>query len=39
MAANPSDFEAIAALSHELGELTTTLDQDIERWAELAERG
>jgi len=39
MTANPSDFEAIAALSHELGELTTTLDQDIERWAELAERG
>ena len=36
--ANPSDFEAVAALSQELGDLTTTLDRDVERWAELAER-
>lgn len=35
---NPSDFEVVAALSRELGDLTPALDQDIERWAELAER-
>ncbi|NNF56822.1 MAG: ABC-F family ATP-binding cassette domain-containing protein [Rhodothermaceae bacterium] len=36
--ANPSDFEAVASLSQELGDLTVALDRDVERWAELAER-
>jgi ATP-binding cassette subfamily F protein uup len=35
---NSSDFEAISSLSSELHELTSRLDRDMERWAELAER-
>jgi ATP-binding cassette subfamily F protein uup len=35
---NPSDFEAVVSLSHELGELSSTLDRDVERWSELAGR-
>jgi len=35
---NPSDFEAVPALYRELGELTTVLDHDVDRWAELSER-
>jgi ATP-binding cassette subfamily F protein uup len=38
LGAAPSDFEAVAALSQELGDLTELLDRDVERWAELAER-
>lgn len=38
LSSNPSDFEAVAALSHELGELTKKLDRDVERWADLSER-
>jgi len=37
LSANPSDFESVSTLSQELGELTTVLDRDVERWAELAE--
>ncbi|NNE68778.1 MAG: ABC-F family ATP-binding cassette domain-containing protein [Rhodothermales bacterium] len=36
--ARPDDFEAVAQLSEELGKLTRSLDQDVERWAELSER-
>ena len=35
---NSSDFEAVSSLSSEFYELTSRLDRDIERWAELAER-
>ena len=35
---NPSDFEAVVALSNELGELTDALDHDVDLWSELAER-
>jgi len=35
---NPGDIEAITALSHELGDLASTLDRDMERWSELADR-
>ena len=38
LSSNPSDFEAVSTLSHELGDLTAALDRDVERWAELAER-
>ena len=38
LSANPTDFEAVSTLSQELGELTTSLERDVERWAELAER-
>ena len=33
-----TDVEAITALSEELGELMAALEQDMDRWAELAER-
>jgi len=38
LTANPSDFESVAHLSNELGELMTIMERDVERWAELAER-
>ena len=38
LSANPTDFEAVSTLSQELGELTTSLERDVERWAELAKR-
>lgn len=38
LSANPSDFDVIETLSKELGDLTATLDRDVERWAELSER-
>src|SRR5690606_4237341 len=38
LAADPSDFEAVAALSEEMGALAEQLERDLERWAELAER-
>ena len=38
MAADPSDFEALAALAAELEALSAALDRDVERWAELAAR-
>jgi ABC transport system ATP-binding/permease protein len=38
MAANASDFEKVGVLSAELGELTASLEQDVDRWADLAER-
>src|SRR5690606_6315365 len=38
LAADPSDFEAVAALSEEMGALAEQLERDVERWAELAER-
>lgn len=38
MASRSTDFEAIAALSRELDELALSLDRDVERWAELADR-
>lgn len=38
LSANPADFDVIETLSKELGDLTATLDSDVERWAELSER-
>jgi ABC transport system ATP-binding/permease protein len=38
LAESPDDYERVAALSAEHQELAQRLEQDIERWAELAER-
>ncbi|MFT4605209.1 MAG: ATP-binding cassette subfamily F protein uup [Rhodothermales bacterium] len=38
LAANPGDFEAVAALSEEIGLVTSQMELDMERWAELSER-
>ena len=38
MVAESGDIELVVSLSHELGELATQLERDMERWAELAER-
>ena len=38
LATNSADFEAVASLSNEMGELTARLEKDVERWGELAER-
>ncbi|MEX0599069.1 MAG: ABC transporter C-terminal domain-containing protein, partial [Rhodothermales bacterium] len=38
MAASPSDFEMISRLSSELEDLTRSIKEDVNRWAELAER-
>ena len=38
LTSDPSDFQAVSVLSHELDELTTSLERDVERWGELAGR-
>lgn len=38
LAEQSSDYEKVAALSEELGSITSQLEKDVERWAELAER-
>ena len=38
LSSNSADFDAITALSEEFTKLTESLERDVERWAELAER-
>ncbi|MEM1041652.1 MAG: ABC-F family ATP-binding cassette domain-containing protein [Bacteroidota bacterium] len=38
LAASPSDYEQVAALSAELETLAAQLERDVDRWADLAER-
>ena len=38
LSSSSADFDAITALSEEFTKLTESLERDVERWAELAER-